>query len=308
MASKLLLSLLDEAKSMETIRSMRWPNGVRCPKCNSERCYVDREESPKLQYRCCECNHWWTDLSGTIFEWTHLLISYWLLALDWFRQGKSALAVAKELGVNRHTAERMHRLLQEELWINRCEEKLSGVTEADEVYITCGKKGIKQKDRKPRKRGLKQRGRGTAETDKPPVIGVVERENCEIRLEVCPNATKQTCHEVIEKHVESGSTLNTDDWCGYTGLDEKGFEHHTVCHSQDEYARDDDGDGINEVHENTMEGIWSLLRQWLRTYRGVRKMYLYLYVNAFEYFHNMKRKVSDTLYSLLHTLVTVHGI
>jgi hypothetical protein len=36
MASKLLLSLLDEAKSMETIRSMRWPDGVRCPKCNSE--------------------------------------------------------------------------------------------------------------------------------------------------------------------------------------------------------------------------------------------------------------------------------
>jgi transposase-like protein len=43
-----------------------------------------------------------------------------------------------------------------------------------------------------------------------------------------------------------------------------------------------------------MEGIGSLLRQWLRAYRGVRKMYLYLYVNAFESFHNMKRKASNT--------------
>jgi transposase-like protein len=307
MASKLLLSLIDVARFLETIRTMRWPEGVRCPKCNSEHFWKDRQEEPKLQYRCCECGHWWTDLSGTIFEGTHLPLSYWLLALDLFRQGKSALAVAQELGINRHTAERMHRLLQEYMWIERPGEKLSGITELDEVYIVCGAKGLKQKSRDPRKRGLKKRGRGTAEGDKPPVIGVVERGSSEIRLEVCPNATKDTCHEVIEKHVEPGSTINTDDWGGYNGLLEKGFEHKTVCHSHGEYARDDDGDGINEVHENTMEGIWSLLRQWIRTYRGVRKMYLYLYVNAFEFFHNAKRKVSDVLYYLLHSLLTVHG-
>lgn len=93
------------------------------------------------------------------------------------------------------------------------------------------------------------------------MIGVVERDSGEIRLEVCPNANKETCHEVIEKHGEPGSTLNPDDWGGYNGLEDKGIKHKTVCHSQGEYARDDDGDGINEVHENTMEAIWSLLRQ-----------------------------------------------
>jgi transposase-like protein len=191
MASKLLLSLLDVAKCIEMVRSMRWPQGVRCPKCGSEHFWIDRQENPKLQYRCCQCKHWWTDLSETIFEGTHLPLSYWLLALDLFRQGKSALAVAGELDVNRHTAERMHRLLQEQLWMNRPGEKLSGITESDEVYIVCGEKGSKQKDRDPRKRGLKKRGRGTAETDKPPVIGVVERESTEVRLEVCPDAKKK---------------------------------------------------------------------------------------------------------------------
>lgn len=232
-----------------------------------------------MQYRCCECKHWWTDLSGTIFE------------------GTRRLPLSQE---------RMYRLLQDELWIHRPEEKLSGITESDEVYIICGAKGIKQKDRDPRKKGLKKRGRGRAETDKPPVIGVLERGSGEIRLEVCPNATKETCHEVIEKHVEPGSILSTDNWGGYNGLGEKRFEHKTVCHSQGEYARDDDGDGVNEVHENTMEAIWSLLRQWLRSYRGVRKMYLY--VSSFEFFHNIKRRVSDTLYSLLQTLLAPHGI
>ena len=36
-----------------------------------------------------------------------------------------------------------------------------------------------------------------------------------------------------------------------------------------EYARDDDGDGFCEVHVNTLEGFWSLLRSWLRPHRGI---------------------------------------
>jgi len=106
--------------------------------------------------------------------------------------------------------------------------------------------------------------------------------------------------------VDPGSTVNTDEWGGYNDLSQKGYEHKTVCHSAGEYARDDDGDGINEVHENTMEGIWSLLRQWLRTFRGVRKIYLYLYVHAFEFFHNLKRSAFDPLRSLLQTLLASH--
>ncbi len=40
--------------------------------------------------------------------------------------------------------------------------------------------------------------------------------------------------------------------------------HRTVCHSPTnrEWARDDDGDGIREVHTNTMEGIWTGLRSF----------------------------------------------
>jgi transposase len=41
-----------------------------------------------------------------------------------------------------------------------------------------------------------------------------------------------------------------------------------VCHSRGEYARDEDGDGFHEVHVNTMEGFWSLLRSWLRPHRA----------------------------------------
>ena len=42
-----------------------------------------------------------------------------------------------------------------------------------------------------------------------------------------------------------------------------------VCHSKGEYARDENGDGLYEVHVNTMEGVWSLLRSWLCPHRGI---------------------------------------
>jgi len=87
---------------------------------------------------------------GPIFQRRYLripafpsYIGFWLWICS--DRGRVALAVAQELGVNRHTAERMHRLLQHELWINRPGEKLSGISESDEVYIICGAKGIKQK-------------------------------------------------------------------------------------------------------------------------------------------------------------------
>ena len=43
----------------------------------------------------------------------------------------------------------------------------------------------------------------------------------------------------------------------------------TVCHGRGEYVRDDDGDGFHEVHVNTMEGFWPLLRSWPRPHRGI---------------------------------------
>ena len=57
-----------------------------------------------------------------------------------------------------------------------------------------------------------------------------------------------------------------------------------------EYARDDDGDGFCEVHVNTLEGFWSLLRSWLRPHRGVSQEKLPLYLGFFEFVHNVRRR------------------
>jgi hypothetical protein len=61
--------------------------------------------------------------------------------------------------------------------------------------------------------------------------------------------------------------LRSDEYSIYARLPGLGYGHKTVCHGRGEYARDEDGDGFCEVHVNTLEGFWSLLRSWL--HRGI---------------------------------------
>jgi len=70
-----------------------------------------------------------------------------------------------------------------------------------------------------------------------------------------------------------------------------------------EYARDEDGDGSCEVHVNTMEGFWSLLRSWLRPHRGLSQDKLPLYLGFFQFVHNARRRGKALLGALITALV-----
>ena len=105
----------------------------------------------------------------------------------------------------------------------------------------------------------------------------------------------------------SGTTVNTDEWCGYNRVGGRHERIHvTVDHSgpRSTYAIDADGDGVREVHCNTMEGIWTGLRNFLRPFRGVNKMYLEQYVIMFEWAHNLKKVTDEFLRVLLGSVAT----
>src|SRR5918998_2904314 len=93
--------------------------------------------------------------------------------------------------------------------------------------------------------------------------------------------------------------VDTDEWAASGRLPELGRGHATVCHADREWARDDDGDGIREVHDNTLEGLWTGLRNFLRPFRGVNKVYLHQYVAMFEWGYNVKRATPAFLRALL---------
>jgi len=164
-----------------------------------------------------------------------------------------------------------------------------------------GKKGElhPDPDDPPRCRANKQRGHGTYDNDRPPIVGTVGRESGQVRLRV----VHHTDQETLEKHVHQftlvGTMCNTDEWQAYNHIIRP---HATVCHGKHEWARDDDGDGIREVHVNTVEGMWTDVRNFLRPFKGVHKHFLSGYVAMAEFRRNCKRISPD----LICALVTLH--
>ncbi|HZS04732.1 MAG TPA: transposase [Blastocatellia bacterium] len=79
-----------------------------------------------------------------------------------------------------------------------------------------------------------------------------------------PDVKQRTIKPLITGTIAPGATVMTDEYDIYVRLPEWGYGHKTVCHGSGEFARDEDGDGLCEIHVNTIEGFWSLLRSWLR--------------------------------------------
>ena len=52
-----------------------------------------------------------------------------------------------------------------------------------------------------------------------------------------------------------------------------------------------------------MEGVWSLLRSWLRPHRGVSQEKLPLYLVFFQFVHNARRRGRALLGELVAALV-----
>ena len=165
-----------------------------------------------------------------------------------------------------------------------------------------GKKGQKHLDPNdpPRRRANKRRGHGTYANDRPPVVGTVGRESHQCRLRVCERTDGFTLRQHVHWTTEVTAICCTDEWLGYSHL---ARVHQQVSHAQREWARDEDGDGVREVHINSIEGLWTSVRNFLRPFRGVHKRYLKFYIAVCE--HRINRKVISP--NFIAQLVTVHN-
>ena len=146
-------------------------------------------------------------------------------------------------------------------------------------------------------------GRGTLEKEKPPILGLIQRGG-EIVLQLLANVQQATIQPIIEKTIAKGTLIHTDEYDIYARLENWGYGHKTVCHAHGEYARDDDGDGFCEVHVNSIEGFWSLLRSWLRPHRGIAQEKLPAYLGFFQFIHNARQRGKALLGALIAALVT----
>ena len=78
------------------------------------------------------------------------------------------------------------------------------------------------------------------------------RQSGQCRLRVRPHTDGKTLQQQVHGYTKKAAICYTDEGQGDNRIKRA---HHTVCHGQKEWARDDDGDGVREVHVNTIEGL-----------------------------------------------------
>jgi transposase-like protein len=125
----------------------------------------------------------------------------------------------------------------------------------------------------------------------------------EVVIRMRADVPQKTIGPLVRRTITPGSVVSTDESDIDARLPEWGYAHRTVCPAAGEFARDDDGDGFCEVHVNTLEGFWSLLRSWLRPHWGISQEKLPLYLGFFEFVHNVRRRGKALLGSLVGLLL-----
>lgn len=263
---------------LEHIKEQRWPHGVTfCEACGRERKH--HRVSGRTAYACDHCGHHIYPLAGTIFEKSTTPLTTWLYAMYLMastRCGISAKQIQRETGVTYKTAWRMFKqirtLFSEDL-------KLGGANgvEMDETYVGGRRRNV-------------HRGRPSA-GEKACVIGVMERKG-RVHAIVANNATRATLHGIAQERILPETTVYTDDWSGYHGLDQVGYPHRRINHSAKVYV-------VGDIHTNTIEGFWSLVKRGLGgVYHAVSQKYLQSYLNEYSFRYNRRDSVTP-MFSLM---------
>ena len=300
-----ITDLLDETECYHWLVHVLHPEGLKCRNGHAlpeGQAPHDRSRAPIVDYRCRICGNVYNVFTNTVWQGTHYDCKTIVLVIRGFVQGVPTKHLAEELGLDWGTLLARRDAMQELAFEHRDTRPLEDEgTEADEMFQNAGEKGERHDDpaAPPRRRANKRRGKGTMENDRPPVLGIVGRQSGKVRLRVEDNTKKETIQPDVEESIPAQGNFYTDESSAYRGLGNEERHHGTVCHSKKEYARDDDGDGIREVHCNTMEGLWTGLRNFLRPFRGVHKKKLKFYVAMFEWAHNLKRVNPDFLRTLM---------
>ncbi len=137
-------NLLDDVKCYETVRRLRWPNGVRCPHCGAAEFTKqgrDTTQPARQKYRREACHRRFDDLTRTVLAGHHQPLRVWILCLYFMGLNLSNAQIAQELGLSPDDAQRMTEQLRDGIVARRPEPTLSGEVECDEVYVVAGHKG-----------------------------------------------------------------------------------------------------------------------------------------------------------------------
>ena len=281
----------DSANCRDYMIARRWPKGVTCPRCRSEKVKF-QEKYNRWQCSSHHDRRQFTVKTGTIFEESPLALSKWLPAV-WLivncKNGISSYEIHRALGVTQKTAWFMLHRIRLGMQARPFVRSMSGEVEVDETFI-----GGKARNMHKSKRAEKITGTGGK--DKTAVLGILERGGS-VRTTVIPNTKKKVLQPLVKDHVAVGSALYSDALKSYEGLSDE-YDHQVIDHAV-AYVE-------GNVHTNGMENFWSLLKRGLHgTYVSVEPFHLFRYLDeqAWRFNHRKEMKDADRFSKVLTQVV-----
>jgi len=254
---------------------LRFPGGVTyCEKCEQDRKHYRIEGRPV--FSCAFCGTQISPMAGTIFEHSSTSLRLWFYAMYLMastRCGISAKQIQRETGVTYKTAWRMFKQIRSLL--SESDMQLEGLTvEMDETYVGGARRRIGKTGRP-----------GKGDVKKSCVVGVAERAGRgRVVALVSDDATKKTLQGIARERILPESTVFTDEYPSYVGLEQAGYIHNRINHSQGVYV-------MGDVHTNTIEGFWSLIKRGIGgVYHSVSKKYLQSYLDEYSFRYNRRDK------------------
>lgn len=309
------LSLIEVEKQFGTneqclpyIAAMRWPEGVRCLKCGSDKVTAfktnettrerkrkdgstyDATVPARHLYQCnheeviegekARCGHQFSATAGTIFDKTHIPLTTWFKAIALLATAKksvSAVQMSSILDVDYKTAWHLDHRIREAMQSDQ--GLFGGVTEVD-----CTFHGGRYDERRKR-----------AAYDKQAVAGVLQRKTEESHSKVVAFPVEKEIAPVmlrtVSDHVAVDAHVMTDEHGAYMKLSKLGWKHEIVAHSREEWVR-------GNVHTQGIESFWSLFkRQIVGQHHQVSVKHLHRYLNECSFKFNNRE--ADNIFAMI---------